>query len=74
MAKTFIKGSEKSSNGEITILFKGGYYAHSIQSVGITNDAPDLFTMWGWINHLRSKNWWNGDIEQSFIREVSKLL
>lgn len=50
------------------------YYAHSIKSEGKPDDAPGIDSMWGWINHLREKNWWTAAMEQEFKREVSRLL
>lgn len=65
---------------------KGGYifikvnahFNYSIQvsrikSIGDEKDPPGDFTMWGWVNHLRDKNWWHPKIERSFI-EICKTI
>lgn len=50
------------------------YYAHGIHKIG-TKDSPDADdSMWGWINHMSHKVWWNPQIQQDFIREVQKYL
>lgn len=70
-----IKRSEKLDDGVIVHFDNGWYYAHSIEKVGEPTDtAGNLSTMWGWINHLRSKRWWNEDLEERFIVEVKKHL
>lgn len=75
-----IVSSEKNGHGEITVYFgnrntKNAYYAHSIASLGDEKDHPSrMTTMWAWINHMRSKNWWSGTLEREFIAEVKKWL
>jgi len=66
----------KKLDGGVEVHFDNGwYYTHSIQSEGEPTDAPGkLTTMWGWINHLRSKRWWSPALEEKFIREVRKHL
>lgn len=48
------------------------YYAHAINRIGKQNDKDADDTMWGWINHMRHKLWWNPGFEQDFIDEVHK--
>ena len=38
-----------------------------LEKFGTVNDAPNIKSMWGRINHLREKNWWNAELEKSFI-------
>ena len=70
-----IKRSRKL-DGEVRVDFDNGWYcAHSITEIGSPDDsAGRLTTMWAWINHLRSKRWWHPQLEERFIREVSKHL
>jgi hypothetical protein len=30
--------------------------------------------MWGWVNHLREKNWWTPGMEAEFIDAVRRVL
>lgn len=45
-----------------------------INRLGDENDAPGLYSMWGWINHLREKNWWNDRYERSFKEICEKII
>jgi len=68
-----IKRSEKLNGGVVVHFDNGWYYAHGIITLGEESDAPrKMGTMWGWVNHLKSKRWWNSQLEAKFIREVSK--
>lgn len=75
-----IVGSSKNELGEVSVFFgnentNDAYYAHSITSIGDEADQPSrMNTMWAWINHVRSKRWWNKSLEQEFIRETEKHL
>lgn len=45
-----------------------------INRLGNPSDEPSVFSMWGWINHLRDKNWWNEKTERSFIEICKKII
>jgi hypothetical protein len=63
----------KKLNDGVYVRFDGvaEYYAHQISKVGSPNDPAGSFSMWGWINHLRGKRWWNVTIENEFINQVT---
>ncbi len=74
-----INGSRESNDGILVWLECGNdkdfYYMHGITQLGDENDLPGyLHSMWGWINHMREKNWWNKDIEAAFIKTCMKYL
>lgn len=48
------------------------YYAHSIHKEGQETDSAGTFTMWSWIHHMRDKNWWTPELEEDFIKQVTK--
>ena len=50
------------------------YYAHQIHELGDVTSPPDCITMWGWINHMHEKIWWNPTLEEKFIKVVTKTL
>ena len=48
------------------------YYAH-LKKIGDSFDSPDVPSMYGWIKHLKEKNWWNPDLERSF-QELAEIM
>ena len=42
------------------------YYA-KLCGIGKFGDSPDKDTMWGWVEHLKTKVWWTTEIQRSFI-------
>ena len=45
-----------------TIFIKvlpGFFYDARIVGIGTPENPPGTYTMWGWLNHLRDKNWWS---------------
>lgn len=75
-----IKGS-KLHGTDIHVLFETDsdpefYWTHSTTELGSEEDEPRnlTFTAWGWIKHLRSKNWWTPTLEAGFLKEVKKHL
>jgi len=48
-------------------------YWAKISKIGNTTDKAGSFSMWGWIYHLRDKNWWNYELENSFIKLAQKM-
>jgi hypothetical protein len=48
------------------------YYA-KIVKIGTPENKIGDFSMWGWIYHLRDKNWWNNEIEKSFIKLANNM-
>ena len=38
-----------------------------LKEFGTVSDNPSIPSVWGQINHLRDKNWWNAELEKSFI-------
>lgn len=74
-----ITSSSFSRSKEVKVVFGDGYinnlyYTHATQEFGEPTDKEGTFTMWGWINHLRHKIWWNESLENDFIRECKKYL
>lgn len=68
-----IKKSKMLKDGLCIWFDNGWYYAHGIRGFGDPSDAPGhLSTMWGWINHLREKIWWNEGLEHDFKNEVEE--
>lgn len=73
-----ISKSEKLNDG-VCVWFTDGvddecYYAHGINQFG-TPKSPDADdSMWGWINHMSHKVWWNQYMQEEFIKEVKKYL
>lgn len=49
------------------------YDAHGIKKMGNETDVPGTYSAWGWINHLREKNWWSFINEEKFIRLAEKI-
>ena len=45
-----------------------------LSKLGEESDSPSIFSMWGRINHLRDKNWWNKDLERSFIQFCKEII
>lgn len=41
------------------------YYAKVVR-IGNKDDDPSIPSMWGWINHLSEKVWWNNELQKSF--------
>lgn len=70
-----VKNSKKLSDG-ICVWFENGYHAHGIWKVGTEDEEPrsDLSSAWGWVNHLRTKRWWNPLIQADFLIEVDRHL
>jgi len=48
------------------------YYAH-LKKLGSPNDTWDIPSMYGWVKHLKEKNWFNPDLERSFI-ELAEIM
>lgn len=73
-----IVSSSKNENEEVSVFFgnentNDAYYTHGITSLGRESDDPSgMNTAWAWVNHMRSKGWWNSSLEDSFFEEVSK--
>lgn len=58
----------KIEKDKIIIDVKEGYqYDCYISSMGTPYDLPSGFSAWAWINHLRSKNWWDTEKEKKFL-------
>lgn len=53
------------------------YYEYEVRLNGLIGNEDEepiaSFSMWGWINHLRGKNWWNWETEGQFIELATKL-
>lgn len=68
--------SETLSDGVCVWFNKGNqknyYYAHCIRKIGESTDPDASDSMWGWINHMRHKIWWNLSLERDFKVEVAK--
>jgi len=49
-------------------------YDITVSKIGNENDmhAGHGASMWAWINHMRHKNWWNGQMERDLIGIVEK--
>lgn len=59
-------------NGEYVFIRINNHFVYNInisklKEIGTVNDNPSIPSMWGRINHLREKNWWNAELEKSFI-------
>lgn len=73
-----IKGSEKTHE-DIHVQFETDYdqefyWTHNTTELGSEEDEPrsPTFTAWGWVKHLRTKNWWNPVLEENFLCEIKK--
>lgn len=72
---SFIKKSRLETGGRgLTVEFnEHGYWVHGIHEIGSPSDNPGKYeSYWGWVNHLRSKNWWSPQMELEFYNEVKK--
>ena len=69
----YIKKVEKLTNG-LRITFKNvssgtPYYSHGVKELGTETDSPSIHrSVWGWINHLRSKIWWHEAVETELLQ------
>lgn len=59
-------------NGEYVFMRVNNHFVYNfniskLKELGNINDEPSVLSMWGRINHLREKNWWNNEMERSFI-------
>lgn len=48
-------------------------YWAKVSRIGDVDDKPGCFSMWGWVYHLREKNWWCDELERSFIKLAYKM-
>lgn len=53
--------------------YETNYYSDGITSLG-KSDTHDHTTVWGSIDHLRSKSWWNDEIEHQMVKECCDLI
>lgn len=76
--RTFKVSKSKLLDDGLCVWFKDNlgddeaYYAHGIHKIGERTDADASDSMWGWVNHMSHKVWWNSDLEGDFVREVKK--
>lgn len=68
MTKIKIKGMKIVGKYIKIKVMKNYTYSVEINGLGEMTDKPAIDTMWGWINHLRSKTWWNNFAEKEFIK------
>lgn len=71
-----VSKSQKFEDG-ICVWFTDGYddefyYAHGIHRIGEPSDPDASDSMWGWINHMSHKIWWNSGLQRDFMDEVKK--
>lgn len=43
-------------------------YLKHIKEIGDPQDSPSTLSMYGVLNHLRQKKWWNTYLDVSFIK------
>lgn len=48
-------------------------YDADVMSIGKSSDLAGSFSMYGWIAHLRDKNWWSEDKERSFKKLANEI-
>lgn len=48
-------------------------YDAEIISLGNEKSSPGNGSMWGWVKHLREKNWWDKENEIQFIELAKKI-
>jgi hypothetical protein len=66
-------------NGEYIFIKVNNHFVYNfnisrIKEFGTVNDAPNILSVYGRINHLREKNWWNARLEQSLLELFEKIL
>jgi len=59
---------------KVSSRFTYTFNISKVKKIGDVNDAPGSFSMWGWINHLREKNWWHDNLEKSFIKICEHII
>lgn len=60
----------------INIQVTSGYIydAYYLTKMGKESDHPGTQSVWGWINHMRPKRWWNEMNERKFLLLATKIL
>lgn len=53
--------------------YEENYHASGIVSLG-QSDTHAHTTAWGWVDHLKEKNWWDAEIEKQFITECRSFI
>ena len=48
-------------------------YDAKIQRIGEPTDKDGDYSMYGWIYHLREKNWWSEEKERSFKKLANEI-